>query len=70
MAKFAALRKVSIHSVMVLTRTQESDTFLNADLPYEFDYLPKDRPYNEERYDKFISKYVQRSHVTGVCVCI
>jgi len=30
--------------------------FLNTDLPYEFDYLPKDRPYNEERYDKFISK--------------
>ena len=35
---------------------REFDIFLNTDLPYEFDYLPKDRPYNEERYDKFISK--------------
>ncbi|CAO3656060.1 unnamed protein product [Mucor fragilis] len=28
---------------------------ITQDLPYEFDYLPKDRPYNEERYDKFIN---------------
>ncbi|CEP17876.1 hypothetical protein [Parasitella parasitica] len=25
-----------------------------ADQPYVFDYLPKDKPYNEARYDKFI----------------
>ncbi|KAG2198536.1 hypothetical protein INT47_008640 [Mucor saturninus] len=27
---------------------------IHRDEPYEFDYLPKDRPYNEERYKKFI----------------
>lgn len=27
------------------------------DEPYVFDYLPKDRPYNELRYKKFIGNY-------------
>lgn len=30
---------------------------LSLDEPYEFDYLPKDRPYNEERYKKFIGTH-------------
>lgn len=36
--------------------TRRSLTVGNADEKYEFEYIPKDRPYNEARYNAFISK--------------
>lgn len=33
---------------------------VHLDEPYEFDYLPKDRPYNEERYKKFIGTLIKK----------
>ncbi|KAI8640522.1 hypothetical protein BD408DRAFT_419685 [Parasitella parasitica] len=38
----------------VLKENGELRSNNEADQPYVFDYLPKDKPYNEDRYDKFM----------------